>query len=82
MFDTKSAGLYNLKPVTAKELSWADVVVVMEEIQRSEVAKRFPELYLQKRILSLDIPDVYAYQDPKLINALETKMKGYKALLR
>ena len=30
-FETKSAGLYNTKPVTSKQLSWADVVVVMED---------------------------------------------------
>ena len=68
--------------MTAKELSWADIVVVMEENQRSEIAHRFPKLYLQKRILSLDIPDIYAYRDPKLIKVLENKMKEYDALLR
>ena len=81
-FNTKSAGLYNTKPVTAKELSWADAVIVMEEGQRSEIAKRFPTLYLQKRILSLDIPDVYDYGDSKLIKALENKMKENISLLR
>lgn len=81
-FDTKSAGLYNTKPVTAKELSWADVIMVMDEGQRSEIAKRFPTLYLQKRILSLDVPDVYDYGDSKLIKRLEMKMKEYNSILR
>lgn len=80
-FDTKSAGLYNLKPVTAKELSWADVIMVMDEGQRSEIAKRFPELYVQKRILSLEVPDSYSYNDPKLIKVLESKMKANSSLL-
>ncbi|MFH0977891.1 MAG: phosphotyrosine protein phosphatase [Candidatus Woesearchaeota archaeon] len=74
-FDTKSAGLYNEKPVTEKELSWADLVVVMEEEQRTEIGKRFPKLYLQKRIISLDIPDIYQYNQPELINILKTKVK-------
>ena len=81
-FNTKSAGLYNIKPVTAKEMSWADEVIVMEERQRSEIAKRFPKLYMQKRILSLDIPDVYDYGDSKLIKTLENKMKENISLLR
>ncbi|MEK6949665.1 MAG: phosphotyrosine protein phosphatase, partial [Nanoarchaeota archaeon] len=51
-FETKSAGLYNEKPVTAKQLSWADTIIVMDEEQRREVAKRFPKQYMQKRILS------------------------------
>lgn len=81
-FDTRSAGLYNPKPVTMKEISWADAVIVMEEGQRSEIAQRFPKLYLQKRILSLDIPDVYDYGDSKLIKILENKMKENIPLLR
>ena len=75
-FKTKSAGLYNEKPVTEKELSWADIVVVMEDVQRSEIAKRFPRQYMQKRILSLDIPDIYHHDQPELISVLESKMKG------
>ena len=73
-FQTKSAGLYNGKPVTEKQLSWADIVVVMEEAQRSEIAKRFPKKYMQKRILSLDIPDVYHYNQPELIKILKSKV--------
>ena len=73
-FQTKSAGLYNGKPVTEKQLSWADLVVVMEDAQRSEIAKRFPNEYMQKRVLSLDIPDVYHYNQPELINILKSKV--------
>ncbi len=73
-FQTKSAGLYNSRPVNEKQLSWADVVVVMEDAQRSELAKRFPRQYMQKRILSLDIPDIYNYGQPELVNALKSKV--------
>ncbi len=76
-FDTKSAGLYNEKPLTEKQLSWAHVVIVMEEEQRKEIAKRFPELYLQKRILSLEIPDVYQYGNLKLVELLKSKVEEY-----
>ena len=69
-FETKSAGLYNGKPVTAQQIAWADVVAVMEEEQRIEIAKRFPKLALLKRIVSLDIPDMYRYNQPELIEAL------------
>ena len=73
-FQTKSAGLYNEKPLTKKELSWADTVIVMEKTQRSEIAKRFPKLYMQKRILSLNVPDVYHFNQPELIKTLKSKM--------
>lgn len=74
-FRTKSAGLYNERPVSEKNLYWADVVVVMEDMQRSEIAKRFPKQYMQKRILSMDIPDIYHHNQPELIKVLEHKMK-------
>lgn len=79
-FETKSAGLFNSKPVTERQFSWADVIVVMEEEQRHELAKRFPQVYLQKRILNLDIPDIYSYQDEKLVLSLKSKMEEYSEL--
>lgn len=73
-YETKSAGLYNKNPVSKRQIEWADLIIVMEDGQRSEIAKRFPSLYMQKRILSLGIPDVYSYRDLELINILGRKM--------
>jgi len=75
-FETKSAGLYNGKPVTENDISWADIVFVMDAVQRNEIAKRFPKQYMQKRILSLDIPDVYQYHQPELIKLLKQRVKN------
>ncbi|MBD3355086.1 phosphotyrosine protein phosphatase [Candidatus Woesearchaeota archaeon] len=73
-FDTKSAGLFNETPVNASELEWADKIIVMEDIQRSEIAKRFPKQYIQKQILCLNIPDIYHYNQPKLIKLLKSEI--------
>jgi len=75
-FETKSAGLYNENPLTEKQISWADLVVVMEDSQRSEIARRFPGQYLKKRIVSLEIPDVYHFNQPELVKLLNSKLKG------
>lgn len=75
-FETRSAGLYNENPVTKKQISWADIVVVMEDSQRSEIAQRFPEEYLKKQIISLNIPDIYHYDQPSLIEILKDKMES------
>ena len=74
-FTTKSAGLYNEKPVNEKQIGWAGTIIVMEDAQRSEIARRFPKLYMQKRILSLNIPDIYSYNQPKLREILKVKME-------
>lgn len=73
-FETRSAGLYNENPVTSNQIEWADMVVVMEDAQRAEIARRFPKQYLRKRIVSLDIPDVYYYEQEELAAALKSKM--------
>ena len=80
-FKTKSAGLFNQKPVSKNQISWADTIIVMEDQQRSEIAQRFPKEYLKKRILSLEIPDIYQYNDPKLIKELKSRIKEYSDLL-
>ena len=75
ILSVKSAGLYN-NIVTAGQLDWADLVLVMEEEQRKELSKRFPAQYLKKRILSLDIPDIYSYNQPELIAILNAKVEA------
>ena len=72
-FETKSAGLYSEKSVSAKEIAWADIIVVMEEEQRVELAKRFPELILKKKIVSINVPDTFFYKQPELIKLLKKK---------
>lgn len=73
-FETASAGLYAGELVTQESISWADLVVVMEDEQRLEISKRFPTEYLRKRILSLGISDVYHYNQPELKEILQFKM--------
>ena len=73
-FETRSAGLFSLKPVTEKELLWADVILVMEDHQRTEIAKRFPKAYMSRRIVSLGISDVYSYGQPALVKVLKAKV--------
>ena len=74
-FETKSAGLFNNNPVSEKDISWADIIFVMEDKQRTEISKRFPKEYMQKKILSLNVPDVYHYNQPELIETLKSKIK-------
>ncbi len=75
-FKTRSAGFYNEKPVTEKELNWADMIIVMEEAQRTELSKRFPSVYMKKQILSLDIPNIYRFNQPELKSILESRMSN------
>jgi len=73
-FETKSAGLYSEKPVSEKQIEWADVIVVMDDFQRQEIAKRFPSEYMKKRIVSFNIPDMYIYNQKELVEILNSKI--------
>lgn len=79
-FETKSAGLYNNAPVSIEQLEWADLIVVMEDEQRKELGRRFPSIYMKKRIVSLEISDVYHYGQTELKRLLKEKMNNLELL--
>jgi predicted protein tyrosine phosphatase len=61
-------------PVSADLLQWADVVFVMEQRQRRHLQVHFPSVLKDKKIICLDIPDVYSYMQPELIEVLRAKV--------
>ncbi len=77
--DVRSAGLgKNAKiPVTLELLEWADVIFVMARPQRNRIRKKFPNMYAQKEIICLYVPDEYDYMDPILIHKLTQKLSPY-----
>ncbi|MBI3034640.1 phosphotyrosine protein phosphatase [Candidatus Woesearchaeota archaeon] len=75
LFETKSAGLFNERPLTDEEIEWADLVVVMEDFQRTEIGRRFPKQYNKKKVVSLGIDDTYSFNQPELINILKLKVE-------
>ena len=74
--ETASAGLNNDadNPVTPELLAWADIIFVMERAHRLKLSSRFRASMKGKRVISLDIPDNYAFMDPALIRVLEAKV--------
>ncbi|MFA5141776.1 MAG: phosphotyrosine protein phosphatase [Candidatus Woesearchaeota archaeon] len=73
-FNTRSAGLFNEKPIQEADMSWADTIAVMEDFQRTELSNRFPKQYLNKKIISLNISDEFSYMQPELISLLKKRM--------
>jgi len=73
---TKSAGIYN--NFQEPNLDWADLVIVMEEQQRKEIAEKYPKQYLKKKILCLNIQDIYQYMQKELVEEIKNKIKKEK----
>lgn len=57
-------------PVSAADLAWADVVIVMEDKHRSRLLAGFRALLAHKPVHVLDIPDDYPFMDPDLVELL------------
>ena len=76
--NTSFAGVYSEeRPVTKKLLAEADTVFFMEESQRTIVTKQFPKLSMQKRLVTLDVPDAYSYNSNELVKLLQARMRAY-----
>ena len=56
--------------VSAADLAWADVVLVMEDKHKSRLLAEHRALLLNKPLHVLDIPDDYRYMDPELVALL------------
>jgi predicted protein tyrosine phosphatase len=77
--EVDSAGLNNDAevPVSAEQIEWADLIVVMEKVHRNRLNRKFGRELSGKRIAVLNIPDDYDYMDPVLINLLKQRCAPY-----
>lgn len=61
-------------PVSGDLIEWADIILVMENSHRNKISKKYKALLKNKRLIVLDIPDIYECMDPVLISLLKTKV--------
>jgi len=64
-------------PLGNELVDWADTIFVMEKTHRNRLRTKFKERLRSKHIVSLDIPDDYAYMDAELIRLLEAKVPRF-----
>lgn len=67
--------------VSVEDLDWADIIFVMEKVQKKKLVKQFNKFLKGKKIAVLDIPDNYGYMDENLIALLKDKMKKWIDLI-
>lgn len=66
--------------VSADDIAWASVVMVMEEKHKARLKAEFPRALAGKTIHVLDIPDDYKYMDPELVEQLELSVASLLGL--
>ncbi len=64
-------------PVTVDLIEWADVILVMDKSHKNKISKQFREHLKNKKVGVLDIPDIYGYMEPILVQLLEKKVPRY-----
>ncbi|WP_158881853.1 low molecular weight protein tyrosine phosphatase family protein [Rhodanobacter sp. L36] len=77
--ETASAGLSPdaENPLTPELLAWADIVFVMERAHRTKLSAVFGKWLGDKRVVCLDIPDDYAFMEPRLVVLLEARVSRH-----
>ncbi len=74
--ETDSAGLDVSADVvcSAEQVRWADIIFVMEKKHRTKLSKKYNKYLNGQRVITLNIPDKYAYMSPDLIKLLKLKV--------
>lgn len=71
-YNTRAAGLtaeFALVPVDRVLLDWADEIVCMTSDQAEKIREQLEE---DKPIVVLNVPDIYGYRDPDLIESIKS----------
>jgi predicted protein tyrosine phosphatase len=78
-YEVKSAGTSTSARtlVTQEHIDWADMIFVMEPEHEQVLKEQFGEALEDKNVFCLNIPDVYSYMEPALINELKAAFSGY-----
>ncbi|MCM8525532.1 MAG: hypothetical protein NE327_03380 [Lentisphaeraceae bacterium] len=58
-------------------VEWADIIFTMEDIHRSKVTQKYSKLLKNKRLICLNIPDIYSRMQPELVELLKEKVMGH-----
>jgi predicted protein tyrosine phosphatase len=79
VWDVRSAGTEDSAriKITAGQIGWADVIVVMEKRHKERLRQKYAEELAAKRCVCFFIADDYEFMDPNLIELLREKMREH-----
>ncbi len=75
-YEARSAGTSKAakRVVTAADITWANVILVMERKHSQRLRARFGSLLRHKRLVVLGVPDDYQFMDPVLVEILKERV--------
>lgn len=77
-YNTRAAGIeadYALVPIDEVLIMWADEIVCVEPSVRERLWAKFDDALVASgaKVVTLNIPDNFAYRDPKLMEIIRTQ---------
>lgn len=77
--ETRSAGTSNKAKIKVNkaDLSWADMICVMEKNHLEYLRRNFADIIANKKVKILYIKDKYQYMDPQLIKILKERVEPF-----
>jgi predicted protein tyrosine phosphatase len=78
-YEVKSAGteLSARIPLTQEHVQWADMIFVMEPVHLERLQIEYGDSLSGKRIICLNIPDIYRFMEPVLIDELKAALREH-----
>ena len=76
--DARSRGLAASanRRLTSDDVTWAEVIFVMEPEHKKQLVRIFREEARLRRIHVLEIPDDYEFMDPELVTIITAGVRG------
>ncbi|MEL6196410.1 MAG: phosphotyrosine protein phosphatase [Pseudomonadota bacterium] len=59
--------------LSADQLDWADIIMVMELRQKTRLSERYGRALAGRQVINLGIQDRYAFMDPELVTLLRER---------
>jgi predicted protein tyrosine phosphatase len=74
-YNCRSAGIHDYALVQVDDvlITWADIIICSDEEKYKYLLDNYGELIKNKQIHNFDIPDIYEYKNPELINIIKEK---------
>ena len=61
--------------ISAEQIEWADMIVVMDRRQKKRLSDRFGHLLRDTRVVILGVPDRFEYMEPDLVDLMVPKLR-------
>ena len=77
-YNCRAAGMhdYALVPVDEVLVEWADLIICADQDKYNLLLSTYPEFVQNKKVLNFNIPDIFEYKNPELIEIIKVQCES------